>query len=486
MSSYPPPTYVVPIYNPAYFASSTEGLTIGEASGIFLNKTSPDIATALETFNAGINTNNITPTTTASTLSLNSSKTGSTNADPCIAIATSSGITRTIKIGREGGTNPNSVHLAGLDITNTGLNNITGTTGDISIGNLQTDGVLNLGTGALRSTTGVINIGNSASLNKISIETSNTGNGWNTPAISIGGEGSATKTIKIGTQTNSVVVSSLNLQTASINNLSPLVGGIQIANGQRDGGLDIATGQIRTAGAVVNICNTNGCLNTINVLNGGASTAGTFNLASNGANSTVVNIGSATSTGNFNLNTCGTINIGTDNTTVANTINIGATSTVISQVFCRATFTQSRAFTCSALFTVNGNANFGSTITLQSSTTPTQDTMLGGKRSATILTTAPVNGSIYGSMTLTQAGTYLFNFGITQPITVLGTTNYVNLGGANTVTNNYGATEIITGTQLGFNGSQVVTCTATTYTLTLSTNSTCSIALGYFTATRIG
>jgi hypothetical protein len=392
MSSNPPPTYVVPIYNPAYFASSTEGLTIGEASGIFLNKTSPDIATALETFNAGINTNNITPTTTASTLSLNSSKTGSTNADPCIAIATSTGITRTIKIGAEGGTNPNSVHLAGLDVTNTSLNNITGTTGVINVGNLQTNGILNLGTGTIRTLTGSINI-----------------------------------------------------------------------------------------------ANTNGCLCPVNILNGGATTAGSFNLANTGANSTVVNIGSASSTGNFNLNTCGTINIGTDNTTVANTINIGATNTVISQVFCRATFTVSRAFLCSALFTVNGNAVFGSTITLQGSTTPTQDTMLGGTRSGTIITTAVTTGTVYSSVALTQAGTYLFTFQIYQPVTTIGVTNYIKLSGTGTTDTNFGWNNTVYPTQISFGGSAVVTCTASTYSLTVTTDSTYALGQGgYFKATRIG
>ena len=292
MSSNPPPTNVVPIYNPAYFASSTEGLTIGEASGIFLNKTSPDIATALETFNAGINTNNITPTTTASTLSLNSSKTGSTNADPAIAIATSSGITRTIKIGREGGTNPNSVHLAGLDVTNTGLNNITATTGVINIGNLQTDGILNLGTGT-RTATGVINIGNVLSENRINIETASTLNTNADPAISIG-TGTGDRFIKLGNPTTTVLCSDIGIKGNAINH--------------------------RNTGDNVNI--------------GNLQIAGTLNLGTNGARTGAINMGSATTTGAISIETAntnntpassGAIQIGT--TSVNKTIRIGHPST---------------------------------------------------------------------------------------------------------------------------------------------------------------
>lgn len=431
MSSYPPPTYVVPIYNPAYFASSTEGLTLGEASGIFLNKTSPDIATALETFNAGINTNTIQATNPA--------------------------------------------------------------TGSISIGTSQTDGILNLGAGTARTTAGDINIGNSASLNTIKIDTASTLNALATPAIAIGTSASK-KTICIGNNTavsnNTVFLGNCEVVTSS--------GGVEINNGnstmylgnkQTSAVLNVGTqaGITRGSSATVNIANQSSNTCAVNVMCGGATVGGSVNIANQGANSTVVNIGSATSTGNFNLNTCGTINIGTDNTTVANTINIGATNTVISQVFCRATFTVSRAFLCSALFTVNGNANFGSTITLQSSTTPTQDTMLGGTRSGTLsLTNPPVLATVLATMTLTVAGTYLFNFNLQIPTSVKGTENSIGLTGVGANTVRYGANNADT-TFTGFNGSQVVVATATTYTLIfIGTNSTFSgLVTGYFTATRI-
>ena len=372
MSSNPPPTYVVPIYNPAYFASSTEGLTIGEASGIFLNKRSPDIATALETFNAGINTNNITPTTTASSISLNSSKTGSTNADPCIAIATSSGITRTIKIGAEGGTNPNSVHLAGLDITNTGLNNITGTTGVINIGNLQTDGILNLGTNTGRTATGTINIGNTASNTLINIETNSTTN----PCINIG-TAASTGRIKIARNAGSVDLASVRITNNLIENVSDTAGALALGLAQTSGALYLGgNGGVRTSAGLINIgtkdgnqCpitihNGNGATNTgsvsiangtlsattvaiqsttgtgvvtignsanttsvlsgiVNINNAGASSAGSVNIANTGANTTAINIGSTTGTGVVNLQSASSVRLN-DLKVVGNFLNNSA------------------------------------------------------------------------------------------------------------------------------------------------------------------
>jgi hypothetical protein len=147
-------------FNSAFYTTSTSPLTQTQASALYLLKNTADTATALETFTDGILTNNITPTSTSSTISLNSSKTGSTNADPAIAIATSD-LTRTIKIGNESSTNQNSVHIANLDITYQGINNITGTTGIVQIGNKQTTGILNLGcsTAGNVRTSAPINIG---------------------------------------------------------------------------------------------------------------------------------------------------------------------------------------------------------------------------------------------------------------------------------------------------------------------------------------
>jgi hypothetical protein len=65
MAIYPPPSYTVPfsgiIFNSSYFTSTvSSGLTVDQANTLYLRKTFSDIATALETFDAGISTPTIT------------------------------------------------------------------------------------------------------------------------------------------------------------------------------------------------------------------------------------------------------------------------------------------------------------------------------------------------------------------------------------------------------------------------------------------
>ena len=57
-----PPTYYFSglNFNPAFY--ETGGITEAQANALYLRKTVPDTATALETFNAGIVTPSITPT----------------------------------------------------------------------------------------------------------------------------------------------------------------------------------------------------------------------------------------------------------------------------------------------------------------------------------------------------------------------------------------------------------------------------------------
>jgi len=186
-------------------------------------------------------------------------------------------------------------------INTNGINAIVPSTGAISIGASQTDGILNLGAGASRTTTGVINIGNTASLNQINIDTASILNSNANPAISIGAS-SSTKTIKIGSNTNSVHCSSIDLQGSSINNITGTTGVISIGNLQTAGVLNIGgTSAIRAVGADVNIATgaSNAC--AINVMNGGALVSGSVNIANVGANTTAINIGSRTGTGTVTI-----------------------------------------------------------------------------------------------------------------------------------------------------------------------------------------
>ena len=61
MSSFPPPYpyFLGIIYDSEYFnqkISTGSGLSISEANARYLQKTTPDTATALETFNGGVQT----------------------------------------------------------------------------------------------------------------------------------------------------------------------------------------------------------------------------------------------------------------------------------------------------------------------------------------------------------------------------------------------------------------------------------------------
>ena len=118
MSAYTPPTYSVTPFNPAYFtsAASTSGISLADATALFLLKTSTDTATALETFTAGIATNSVGTTTLASNLILGSA-------------------------------------------TNTGTASLD-TTGNITIGGSQVSGTLTVGD--LGTRTGAITIGGSS------------------------------------------------------------------------------------------------------------------------------------------------------------------------------------------------------------------------------------------------------------------------------------------------------------------------------------
>jgi len=235
MSADSPPTYYFTgiQFNSSFYADvSTSPLTQSQATALYLLKNSADTATALETFTGGVLINSISPTTTSSTISLNSSKIGSTNADPAIAIATSD-LTRTIKLGNESGTNQNSIHLASLDVTYHGLNNITGTTGIVQIGNKQT------------TLTGVLNLGCSTA-----------GNVRVDAPINIGTDTTTTGVITIGSSnaTQSTVVKNADVRMGTGKNIT-LSSGTVAPSSTQLGYLKVGT--VKASGTVINNGNTN-------------------------------------------------------------------------------------------------------------------------------------------------------------------------------------------------------------------------------------
>ena len=104
-------------------------------------------------------------TSATPTILIDTASTLNTDANPAIAIGTSSS-TKTIKINNAS----SSTHISGLDVSGSGINNITGGSGLLNVANLQTTGVLNIANNASRSAainigqycTGQINIGGSA------------------------------------------------------------------------------------------------------------------------------------------------------------------------------------------------------------------------------------------------------------------------------------------------------------------------------------
>jgi len=168
-------------YNPSFFASSTGDLTKAQANALYLRKTVPDIATALETFNGGIQTNNID--SIGNDLYLNSSNTLNigTLTNPLLNMVTQNSSTSIVNI-------------------KTG----TFTTGDVNIctGNGRA-GVLHLGDG------NNLLAGSGTHINNGTFNASNTNiaNGDNTSgSVNILSGVSSTGTINLGQTTGTATI----------------------------------------------------------------------------------------------------------------------------------------------------------------------------------------------------------------------------------------------------------------------------------------
>jgi hypothetical protein len=248
MSAYAPPTYNVTPFNQAYFATSS-GISLATASGLFLNKTSADTATALETFNAGIGVNSIQPTTTATTMLINSTM---TSGDMYIGsnVAANNARTGVIHIG-----DSNGISSGGAVHINNGTTNTSNT--QIMNGS-TTSGNLNLMTGA--SCSGSINIGSGNSSNPtVNILTGQTCTGTvNIASASVGtntvitniGNGNTSGQINIGNVNNATVIGG----TCGIADSNSTTCNVTIANGNgRSNSVLIACGT-GTNGSTVGIC----------------------------------------------------------------------------------------------------------------------------------------------------------------------------------------------------------------------------------------
>lgn len=126
-------------YNPSFWTSGTSSLTRDVADTLYLEKTTPDTATALQTFSGGLSTQSQTAPSLSTDVLLYQNQTAGA-----------------IKLG----TAARSVCLSNIDCQGNAINNAsTPTTGAITIGASQTSGTLSIGAGALRTNAGAITIG---------------------------------------------------------------------------------------------------------------------------------------------------------------------------------------------------------------------------------------------------------------------------------------------------------------------------------------
>lgn len=189
MTEAKPPDFYFPgiVFNTQYFNNESSELTKDEADARYLKKTSPDTATALETFSGGIKTNTIDGVLSTDTSNILINSTGNIN----IGTSPSRTIANPILIGNANntivrfGTNLMQFSTVGSPkatislIDTSGISIITATaafsflsnqtgalligtainrTGDISIANTQTTGTGNIVIGSTALTTGSQNI----------------------------------------------------------------------------------------------------------------------------------------------------------------------------------------------------------------------------------------------------------------------------------------------------------------------------------------
>lgn len=126
-------------YNPAFWTTGSSSLSQTDANALYLRKTTPDTATALETFSGGLSTQSMTSPNLAADVLLFPNQTAGT-----LKLASSA----------------RSVHVSNIDCQGNGINNAaTPAAGAITIGSSQTSGTISIGAGGSRTSAGSITIG---------------------------------------------------------------------------------------------------------------------------------------------------------------------------------------------------------------------------------------------------------------------------------------------------------------------------------------
>jgi len=434
MTAVNPPTYVVSTYNPAFFETTTTGLTQGQANTLYLKKTVPDTSAVLETFTGGISTSLINASSTTSDFALVPVLTGNMGIG---TVAPSGTAVKTIQLGE---TTVTSVHAGGIDCTGPSINGaVAPLIGTLSLGGSQTTGIINIGTNSTRGgigTSGQINIGN----------LSNTGFTMNigSPLTSMYLRG----LLSIGTSDGNISIGSANSGSSgvSIGNLTNAVtigGALNVTSGIFTSALDYA-------------------------LSGGT-------LAIGNVNATGINIGNAITTGTMAI--CGsasrtaTLYLGAG-TGASGPVQIGGSA--------------SNVTVNNALIVTNG-LSVGGPITL--GTVPSTSAHLGYVFGGDIGGSTPVaSGSVVSSITIAQTGTFIFAWYYQQYFpTTAPTQPTMSFSG-------YGGSEgfvTVSSTYNECNGTAIIsrtTSTSTTYNLIFNYTSAGSMSSyqGFYKAIRVG
>lgn len=420
-------------------------------------------------------------TSTTRTGAINIGKSGGTHlinidtsstSGTAIQIGTSASA-KTVKINNSSG----SVHISAIDIQGTGINGTVPLTGNISLADLQTSGVLNIGTGArvLTGNGGVINIGTGSVsvLNPINIGGIGSVLGLNGSTVTVGLNSNA---INIGNGFSTTTISgNTSLATIFLDNVDRLTNGtLQLGTTSTSTAITIgSTTKIITIGALKINADTNLVLDNV------SATAEIY-------------------IGNNQVSGTGGISIGTSALRSSN-IAIGSTNaSVIAIGGTGLTTIGSGGLTTTGLLNANAGLTMGTSnnITLGNGTVqPTSGTQLGSIiYGSAVPTGAQSTGFTVSTINITNPGVYLLSMWLQNSFTVLPTQNYITLTIAPTVLGTnyltgvaFGFETIVASSNLGCDFSIPITV-STTGNISANYNLTGNITAlkGVFIATRIG
>jgi len=404
MSAYDPPLENVPIFDAGLFTPDTGGgLSQAQANALYLRKTVPDTATALETFTAGI----VTPSVT-STGALNIVVPAAVSTDTLNVGVVTRGISGQIHHYSDG---DNCVAGAGVHINN-GINNGSNTN---VMNGTNTTGQLNLMTGG--NATGTVNIMTAASSGNVNIKTGN----------------NSTGTIAIGQQ------NATSFTTTTIDgdvNIASQTGADNTINIGKYGGIGFVT--TTNIDGNVNIGLTGGEINAQNLIAYTLTTDTIFGPTTDAFMEIGRDITTGPAVGNLAIAigqelTTGKVEIGKNQTT--GTIALGSATTVVSTAGKLQT-QFIRAPTTAGITYINDDATGGGGTVLGSTGTRTK---IAGILETSSIRTPATNGSlaIAGDQTsggTVNIGTVFTTTTFSGPVQATGLIGFAKTGSVNTFT----------------------------------------------------